>query len=88
MRRAALTALVVELAISVALVTTAEAAVMRNLCAPAAVLRESPNGFVIARLQRPERLQVQRRSANRRWALVISRKGIAGWLPASSLCRA
>lgn len=90
MRRAALTALIVALVISVALATTAEAeaAAIRNLCAPAAVLRESPNGFVIARLQRPERLQLQRRSANRRWALVITRHGLAGWLPATILCRA
>ncbi len=88
MRRTALTALLLALALSATLATGAQAAATRSLCAPTAVLRESPNGFVIARLQRPQRFELRGRSANRRWALVVSRDGTIGWLPYRRLCRA
>ena len=63
------------------------AAATRRLCARSATLRDSPEGFVIARLYRPQRLRYHRRSANRRWALVSTRAGVAGWIPYRSLCR-
>ena len=69
-------------------VATADAASNRRLCARVAALRDSPEGFVIGRLYRPQRLRLQRRSANRRWALVVTRSGVAGWVPSGSLCRA
>ncbi len=47
----------------------------RRLCARSAALRDSPEGFVIARLYRPQRLRYVRRSANRRWALVRTPRG-------------
>ena len=64
------------------------AASTRRLCVRSAALRDSPEGFVIGRLYRPQRLRYVRRSANRRWALVRTRGGVAGWLPYRSLCRA
>ena len=88
MRRAAVTTLLVAFVLTAALATTAEAATKRNLCARSAVLRDAPKGFVIARLERPQRFRVQRHSADRRWALVVTSHGLAGWLPATSLCRA
>ena len=60
----------------------------RRLCARSALLRDSPEGFVIGRLYRPQRLRYIRRSANRRWALVRTPAGVAGWIPYRSLCRA
>jgi hypothetical protein len=63
------------------------AASTRRLCARSALLRDSPEGFVIGRLYRPQRMRYVRRSANRRWALVSTRAGVAGWLPYRSLCR-
>jgi hypothetical protein len=63
------------------------AASTRRLCARSATLRDSPEGFVIGRLYRPQRLRYHRRSANRRWALVTTRMGVAGWIPYRSLCR-
>jgi hypothetical protein len=66
---------------------TADAASTLRLCARSAVLRDSPEGFVIGRLYRPQRLRYVRRSANRRWALVRTRTGLAGWIPYRSLCR-
>jgi len=62
------------------------AASTRRLCARSAALRDSPEGFVIGRLYRPQRLRYVRRSANRRWALVTTRAGVAGWIPYRSLC--
>jgi hypothetical protein len=88
MRRAAVTMLLVAFTFTAAPATPADAASTRKLCAASVVLRDSPNGFVIARLNRPQRFRVQRRSANRRWSLVVTRDGLAGWLPATSLCRA
>ena len=66
----------------------AQASSTRRLCARSAILRDSPEGFVIGRLYRPQRLHYRRRSANRRWALVTTRAGVAGWLPYRSLCHA
>lgn len=66
----------------------ADAAVRRSLCAPRANLRDSPRGFIIGRLRRPQRLTVIRRDADRRWTQVCTRTGLVGWLPSGSLCRA
>jgi len=52
------------------------------------VLFDTPDGFVIAHLRRSERVEVRRRSANRRWALVVTRRGTVGWLSVKRLCRA
>jgi uncharacterized protein YgiM (DUF1202 family) len=64
-----------------------EAAQRRSLCAKRANLRDSPDGFIIGRLRRPQRVTVLRRSANRRWTHVRVRGGLAGWIPSGSLCR-
>ena len=64
----------------------AQASSTRRLCARSAILRDSPEGFVIGRLYRPQRLRYIRRSANRHWALVRTRSGLTGWIPYRSLC--
>jgi hypothetical protein len=75
------------LSLLMALAPAAHASSPRRLCARSAILRDSPEGFVIARLYRPQRLRYVRRSANRRWALVRTRAGLVGWIPYRSLCR-
>ena len=65
----------------------AGAAERRSLCAKRANLRDSPDGFVIGRLRRPQRLVVLRRSANRRWTNVRVQSGLVGWLPSKAVCR-
>ena len=75
------------LALLVPVPAPAAAAQRRSLCAERANLRDSPDGFVIGRLRRPQRLVVLRRNANRRWAEVRVRSGLVGWLPSGSLCR-
>ena len=81
-------ALVLLLLVLMASAPPARASSTRRLCAHSAILRDSPEGFVIGRLYRPQRLRYKRRSANRRWALVRTRAGVAGWIPYRSLCRA
>lgn len=88
MRRAAALVLLLVLLATLAPAAPADAAHTRRLCARVAALRDSPEGFVIGRLYRPQRLRYLRRSANRRWALVRTRARVAGWIPARSLCRA
>ena len=63
-------ALVLLLLLLMASAPAAHASSTRRLCARSAILRDSPEGFVIGRLYRPQRLRYIRRSANRRWALV------------------
>jgi hypothetical protein len=79
-----MSAVAVTLAIDAA---AADAAQRRSLCARTANLRDSPDGFVIGRLRRPQRLVVLRRSANRRWTHVRVQSGLNGWLPSTSVCR-
>ena len=85
--------LVVVLLMTALLLTSAAAgaapaeAARHALCARQANLRDSPDGFVIGRLRRPQRLTVLRRSANRRWTHVRVQSGLSGWLPSGSVCR-
>lgn len=87
MRRSLVAVLLILLLVPLILAVPASAST-RRLCAHSAALRDSPEGFVIARLYRPQRLRYVRRSANRRWALVRTRAGVAGWMRYRSLCRA
>lgn len=59
----------------------------RAVCAGAATLRDTPRGFVIARLYRRQRVVVLRRSAARGWVPVRAPGGLPGWILARSLCR-
>ena len=88
MARPPVAVLVLMVLVTLTLATPAAASSARRLCAPSAALRDSPEGFVIGRLYRPQRLRYLRRSANRRWALVRTRSDVAGWIPYRSLCRA
>ena len=88
MRRSLVAALLIMVLVNLTLAVPAAASSTRRLCARSAALRDSPEGFVIARLYRLQRLRYVRRSANRRWALVRTRAGVTGWIRYRSLCRA
>ena len=88
MRRSLVAMLLIMVLVTLTLAVPAAASSTRRLCARSAALRDSPEGFVIARLYRPQRLRYVRRSANRRWALVRTRAGVTGWIRYRSLCRA
>jgi hypothetical protein len=65
----------------------AQAASTGRLCAERANLRDSPRGFIIGRLRRPQRLTIIRRNPDRRWTQVRTSTGLAGWMPSGSVCR-
>ena len=66
----------------------AEAATRMRVCKSTATLRDSPKGFVIARLQRGDRVAIVRRSAKKGWSTVSTSGGLSGWILSRSLCRA
>jgi len=86
--RRSLVAVLLTLSLVMLTLAVPAAASTRRLCARSVALRDSPEGFVIGRLYKPQRLRYKRRSANRRWALVRTRAGVAGWIPYRSMCRA
>jgi len=88
MRRSLVAVLLIVVFLTLTVPLPAAASSTRRLCARSVALRDSPEGFVIGRLYKPQRLRYKRRSANRRWALVRTRAGVAGWIPYRSLCRA
>ena len=69
-----------------ALPSAAHARTLR-VCAERATLRDTPRGFVIARLFRRDPVTVLRRSAERGWSNVRTRSGLPGWILTRSLCR-
>ena len=80
--------LLVLVLLAASLPPAAHAARSRSVCAKSATLRDSPRGFVIARLVRGQRVVVVRRSAARGWTTVrTSSTGLPGWILTRSLCR-
>ena len=47
----------------------------------------SPDGFVVGYLFRPDPVQILRRSANRRWMRVTTSQELRGWVRARYICR-
>jgi hypothetical protein len=64
-----------------------QAAAAARLCSRTATLRDTPRGFVVARLYAPQTLNVVRRAAGGRWTRVRARNGVTGWITTRSLCR-
>lgn len=59
----------------------------RRVCVARTVVVESPNGFTVGYLYRRDRVTLLRRSANRRWARIVTPNELRGWVRATSLCR-
>jgi hypothetical protein len=66
-----------------AAVPVEQGASTRRLCARSATLRDSPQGFVIGRLYRPQRLRYFRRNADR----MLTDTGATGWVRAEIVGR-
>ena len=47
----------------------------------------SPDGFVVGYLFRPDPVRVLGRSANRRWTRILTSDELRGWVRARYLCR-
>jgi hypothetical protein len=47
----------------------------------------SPDGFVVGYVFRPDPVRILRRSANRRWLRVVTSQELRGWVRARYICR-
>ena len=63
------------------------AASSRALCRDVTAVRDSPDGYAIGYLFRPQRVTVLHEGVAR-WALVRSRAGLVGWISEKALCPA
>lgn len=65
--------------------------VTRSLCVDKVTVRDSPRGFAVAHLARPQKLLVvsrEKTSSGATWALVRSKADdVSGWIPEGALCR-
>ena len=87
--RAAAAALLVAIAVC-ALFPRAEAlaAERGRVCSVyRAPVLNSPDGFVVGYLFRPDPVRILRRSANRRWVRITTSQELRGWVRARYVCR-
>lgn len=87
--RGAALALLVALALPAALPQApAQAAQRARVCNVVRTpVLNSPDGFVVGYLFRPDPVLVTRRSANRRWARIVTSDELRGWIRVRHLCR-
>ena len=85
-RRASCAALLVSIGLAAGGPAPAAASGAKKLCADKVAVWDSPNGFVIAYLYRPQKLKVLGTAHKRRWSLVRFDSGPRGWIPTSKIC--
>ncbi len=66
---------------------SASASASRKLCFARTVLRDSPGGFVIGHLVRPQTLLVLLHDVSGGWSYVRVRTGTQGWVASRALCK-
>lgn len=66
---------------------SASASASRKLCFERTVLRDSPGGFVIGHLVRPQTLLVLLHDVSGGWSYVRIRTGTQGWVASRALCK-
>lgn len=86
-RRASCVALLAVLVAGAPAPATAASGTKKQLCADKVAVYDSPGGFVIAHLYRPQKLRVLGTAQRRRWSLVRFDSGPRGWIPTRKLCR-
>ncbi|HEX5922270.1 MAG TPA: SH3 domain-containing protein [Baekduia sp.] len=59
----------------------------RALCRDVTAVRDSPDGYAIGYLFRPQRVTMLHEGVAR-WALIRSRAGLVGWISEKALCPA
>jgi hypothetical protein len=71
----------------VAAAPASAAAASRRLCADRVPVWDSPDGFVIAHMYRPQHVRVLATTDHRRWSLVqFSGVDLRGWILTRTLC--
>jgi hypothetical protein len=66
---------------------SASASASRRLCFDRTVLRDSPGGFVIGHLVRPQTLLVLLHDVSGGWSYVRVKTGAQGWVASRALCK-
>jgi hypothetical protein len=66
---------------------SASASASRKLCFERTVLRDSPGGFVIGHLVRPQTLLVLLHDVSGGWSYVRVKTGTQGWVASRALCK-
>ena len=66
---------------------SASAPPTRALCRDVTAVRDSPDGYAIGWLHRPQRVTLLHEGVAR-WALIRSRAGLVGWISEKALCPA
>jgi hypothetical protein len=75
------------LALLVAATPASAASSSRRLCADRVPVWDSPDGFVIAHMYRPQHVRVLATTDHRRWSLVhFSGIELRGWILTRTLC--
>ena len=64
---------------------SASAPPTRALCRDVTAVRDSPDGYAIGWLHRPQRVTLLHEGVAR-WALIRSRGGLVGWISEKALC--
>jgi hypothetical protein len=64
---------------------SAKAPPARALCRDVTAVRDSPGGYAIGYLHRPQRVTLLHEGVAR-WALVRTRDGLVGWISEKALC--
>jgi hypothetical protein len=80
-------AAVLVIAAAGAVPATASAATSARVCVSRLAILTSPDGFTVGYLFRGDRVRVVRRTANHRWARILSTDDRRGWVRARSVCR-
>ncbi len=86
-RASALALITLALAAAGAPAPAAAASGKREICADKVAVWNSPGGFVIAYLYRPQKLRVISTARRRTWSLVRFDSGPRGWIPTSKICK-
>lgn len=59
----------------------------KKVCSRSATVRDTPKGFVIARLSKGQKVVIIRPSAAKGWANIRTKSGLPGWILTRSLCK-
>jgi uncharacterized protein YgiM (DUF1202 family) len=81
-------ALLVAVLVAASLAPAAQAqSRSKKVCSRTATVRDTPRGFVIARLSRGQKVVVAARSGTKGWIPVRTSGGVPGWILTRSLCK-
>lgn len=82
----ALAAAVLVIAAAGATAPTTAAGATGRVCVTRLAVVTSPDGYTVGYVFRGDSVRITRRSANRRWAQILSADELRGWVRTTTLC--